>query len=150
MYGEVDEFERALSRPFFRRSVVLFREQFRRGGFFKSLDAGNSSERRFQLRPREDDALEIETQIHHVYKRNTKEGGVELSPEDHSEDNEQNGENCDHEVEHESEPSLDAVEKIGGLLGVVEKGQVFVRVGDSPAKGADCSQAVDRFEEVRV
>lgn len=111
-----------MSRPFLRGSIVFFGEQFRRCGFFKSLDAGNSSERCFQLRPREDDAFEVEAQIHHVDERNTKEGGVELSPKNHGEDDEQNGENCDYEIEHEGEPSLDAVEKIGWLLGVVEKG----------------------------
>lgn len=56
------------------------REQLRRSCFFKSLDASDGSERSFQLRPCQDDALEIETQVHHIHERNAQECGIQLPP----------------------------------------------------------------------
>lgn len=54
------------------------REQLRGSCFFKGLDASDGSERSFQLRPCEDDALEIEAQVHHINERNAQERGIQL------------------------------------------------------------------------
>jgi hypothetical protein len=43
---------------------------------------------------------------------------------------------------------LNTVEEIGGLLCAVEEGETLGGVRKDPAKGADCGEAVDGFEEV--